>query len=136
MLDLAILPVRRVLQMIGHDPSTAADPDSGQPATSATRTSRFFGITLADVVGAGLLAPGTPLISTNGAWPASAVVHSDGSIEYADHRYAAPSAAASAVKDGPANGWDFWAVENSSPRVTLADLRSAYLEQHPREPLA
>lgn len=130
MLDLAILPVRRVLQMIGHDPSTA---DSDGVRSTATRTSRFFGIALSDIIEAGLLAPGTALVSTNGAWPASATVHGDGSIEYGDRRHGTPSAAATAVKNGPANGWDFWAVEDSSPRVTLADLRSIYSEQHPQE---
>lgn len=97
-----------------------------------TRTSRFSGITLADVVGAGLVQPGTVLVSTYGAWPASATVATDATIEVAGGRHGSPSAAASTVKNGLANGWNFCAVVDSSARLTLADLRSDYSER-PRE---
>ena len=68
------------------------------------------------------------LVSTNGAWPASARIVTGGQIDLEGTVYPSPSAAAAAVKDGPANGWDFWAVESSTGRTTLATLRAQLLE--------
>src|SRR5258706_1581349 len=64
MLELAVLPVTRVLGLIGHDPA-AADDTAGPAPTK--RTGRFYGITLKQIVGNGLLKPGQELVSTNGA---------------------------------------------------------------------
>jgi hypothetical protein len=33
------------------------------------------------------------------------------------------------VKNGPANGWDFWAVNDPTGRITLAIFRARYLDQ-------
>lgn len=123
MLELVVVPVTRLLRLIGHDPATA--DDAAPP--SARRTSRFYGITLAQIVDSGLLEVGSQLVSTNGAWPASATVRDGGQIEMADVVYPTPSAAACAVKDGPANGWEFWSVQSQSGRVSLATLRAKYL---------
>jgi hypothetical protein len=125
MLELVVLPVARVLRLIGHDPATA--DDNPTPATGRSRTSRFIGITLEQVVDAGLLGVGTQLVSTNGAWPATARVAERGQIDYDGTLFATPSAAASAVKSGPANGWDFWAIESDTGRTTLATLRAKLL---------
>lgn len=123
MLELVVVPVARLLRLIGHDPMTTDDATS--PSTQ--RSSRFYGISLAQIVDSGLLEVGSQLVSTNGAWPASAIVRDGGQIEVADVVYATPSAAATAVKDGPANGWDFWSVHSPSGRVSLATLRANYL---------
>jgi len=48
--------------------------------------------------------------------------------------YPTPSAAAAAVKSGPANGWDFWAVEEKGGKVTLATLRTRYLDSKEQVP--
>ncbi len=127
MLELVVLPVARVLRLLGHDPATADD----SPATVAKprRTSRFYGITLGEIVDAGLLAEGTVLVSTNGAWPANARVAPGGEINLDGTLYPTPSAAACAVKNGPANGWDFWAVEGETGRTTLATLRAQLLDR-------
>ncbi len=132
MLEACVLPVSRVLRLLGYDPATA--DDSGLiPAISRTRTSRFHGITLADLVGAGLLAPRTRLVSVNRAWPASAIVGPSGGIEMDTQTYPTPSAAGSAVKGGaPVNGWDFWAVEEASGNVTLATLRARFVDTRGR----
>lgn len=127
MLEGCVLPVSRVLRLLGYDPATADDSGAVAPAMR-TRTSRFHGITLADLVGAGLLAPGDRLVSTNAVWPASAVVGRS-SIEMDSKTYPTPSAAGSAVKGGaPVNGWDFWAVEEASGKVTLATLRARFVD--------
>lgn len=119
-LEMVILPVRRVLRMIGHDPRTA---DDNPPPRSAQRAKQYHGIKLPQLVSTGVLQPGAKLTSTNGAWPASATVTSAAEIEYAGNAYASPSAAAGAVKDGAANGWDFWAVETDNGKVPLSVLR-------------
>ncbi len=120
MLEMAVLPVRRVLRMIGHDPRTA---DDNPPPEAAPRTKRYHGIKLPQLIESGVLMPGAKLISTNGAWPASATVTASAEIEYSGTCYASPSTAAASVKDGAANGWDFWAVETDSGKVPLSVLR-------------
>ncbi len=129
MLEACVLPISRILRLIGYDPATADDTGTITTVTRPRRTSRFRGITLKQIVTAGLLNPGTPVVSTNGAWPASGVTTADGCIEVNGTAYDAPSAAAVAVKNGPANGWDFWAVNDPTGRITLATFRARYLDQ-------
>jgi len=126
MLELVILPVSRVLRLLGYDPSTP--DDSATPAKKGTRTSKFFGITVKQLVDAGGLAPG-PVVSTNGAWPATAEITAEGWVLLNGKKYDNPSAAAGAVKGGAANGWDFWAVETPTGKVSLATLRARHLEK-------
>jgi hypothetical protein len=104
MLEASVLPISRILRLIGYDPATADDTGTITTVTRPRRTSRFYGITLKQIVAAGLLNPGTPVVSTNGAWPASGVITADGCVEVNGTAYDAPSAAAVAVKNGPANG--------------------------------
>ncbi len=125
MLESVVLPVARSLRVLGHDPATPDDAALVGPK----KTSRFYGITVPQLMGQGLLAAETEIVSTNGAWPASGRVLADGRIEMGGTVFETPSAAAAAVKGGAANGWDFWAVEGSTGRVTLATLRARYLEQ-------
>ncbi|MBY6709067.1 hypothetical protein HQ308_19945 [Rhodococcus sp. BP-241] len=128
-LEACVLPISRVLRLLGHDPATADESGVILSQTGATRTSRFQGITVFHLLQAGMLSAGTKLTSTNGAWPASAEVLSDGRIEFASDIYPTPSAAGKAAKDGGAvNGWDFWAVDEPSGRTTLATLRARYSE--------
>lgn len=127
MLEACVLPVSRVLRLLGYDPATA--DDSVITPTVKTRSSRFHGITLTDLIAAGLLAPGTRLVSVNSVWPASSVVDGSGAIEMDGNTYPTPSAAGSAVKSGnPVNGWDFWAVEQASGKTTLATLRARLVD--------
>jgi hypothetical protein len=128
MLEMVVLPIQRILRLLGHDPATA---DDAAAAPRAKRTSRFFGITLTQIIAAGLLAEGAPLVSSNGAWPASATVGPQGSVLYDGTSYPSPSAAACAVKNGPANGWAFWTVDDGTGRTTLATLRARYLKVQP-----
>jgi hypothetical protein len=129
MLELAILPVTRVLRLLAHDPASADDvAEIGGSAPKRPRTSRFYGIGLEEIIRAGLLAAGTKLVSVNGSWPASAVVSKNERIEYQGKEYSSPSTAAGVVRGGAANGWDFWAVETDTGRVTLATLRQRFLD--------
>lgn len=148
-LEAAVAPIRRVMRLIGYDPTSPDDSApagratassgsyTGGPAVPRTRTQKFFGMTVKDLLDAGLLHAGDTVTSTNGVWPATGTVLVDGSIEVDGTAHPAPSAAAYAVKNGNANGWDFWAVETPTGHVTLATLRTRYAEQRttPTPPL-
>lgn len=124
MLEACVLPVRRVLRLLGHDPATT--DDSTDPIAVKTRTNRFYGVKLTEIIAAGLISPGTRLISTNGAWPAEATLVTGG-VEYGGSVYPTPSAAAIAVKSGlSANGWDFWAADTPNGKVPLSVYRSRF----------
>lgn len=127
MLEAVVLPVSRVLRLIGYDPTTA-DDSADQLTKQRTRTSRFYGITVKHLIDTGLVLPGATVVSTNGAWPASGTVLDDGQIQTGGKTYSTPSAAAAAIKGGAANGWDFWAVETPTGNLTLATLRARYLQ--------
>ena len=119
MLELAVLPVQRVLRLIGHDARAQDD----MPPLASRRTKRHHGVTVAQLVEVGAIAAGARLTSTNGAWPASAVVTASGAIEYSGMAYPSPSTAAAAVKGGAANGWDFWAIDSGNSKVPLSVIR-------------
>lgn len=130
-LDSAVIPISRLLRLIGYDPSTEDD----EIPSPNSRTSRFYGITVGDLIKHGLIEVGAHLVSTNGAWPATGRILDDGSIETDHGVFAKPSAAASAAKDGGvANGWEFWAVETPTGRIPLATLRARYLEMREANP--
>lgn len=122
-------PINRVLRLLGYDTST--EDDTPIPAPGRRRTARFLGITLRQIFDAGLIRTGERLISTNGSWPASAVITDDAGIDYNGVRYDTPSGAAMAVKNGPANGWDFWAVERPDGSERLSTLRSLFVAREP-----
>ena len=133
-LENAVVPISRILRLIGYDPATADDTGTVSTTTRATRTSRFVGITLKQIIDAGYVATGTPLVSTNSVWPANGTVNADGSITVNGTRHPTPSAAGGAVKGGAANGWDFWAVEDTSGKTSLATLRARYRDSIDDDP--
>lgn len=126
-LEASVAPIRRVLRLIGYDPSSPDD----QVVIGSTkkRSQRFFGISVQDLLSAGLLQGGEALTSTNGTWPAKGTLLADGRVDVEGTAYSSPSAAASAVKSGPANGWEFWAVQTPTGSVSLATLRARYADQ-------
>ncbi len=127
MLELVILPVTRVLRLVGYDPAT---PDEATPVPHSARSAKFFGITMEQIIEAGLIHPGAKLVSTNGAWPAVAELLANGAICFEGTEYETPSKASGAAKQGGAsNGWEFWAVETPEGRVSLATLRARMLDR-------
>jgi hypothetical protein len=125
-LEASIEPLVRVLRLLGYD--TATSEDKATQAVTKT-TSTYHGVTVQDLMAAGLISAQAPLTSTNGAWPASAHLDNTGNVVYQATTYKTPSAAGAAVKNGKAtNGWDFWAVETPSGQVRLSALRARYLE--------
>ncbi len=126
-------PIRRVLRLLGYDTEPPDDQTGARPA-ARTRSNRFFGITVKQLLAAGELTAGETLTSTNGVYPATAVLHADGTIEWNGTRFPTPSNAAGAVKGGlAANGWDFWAVERPTGRMPLATVRARWLSRTSEE---
>lgn len=113
-----------------HDPPVDSCGDTGQLETDELATAKsHFGVGLGEIMAAGLLAPGTRLVSTVLKWPGSGTVSKDGRIKVGDNLYHSPSAAGQAVKGGNRpNGWTFWAV-GTPDGDTLADLRERFLDQ-------
>lgn len=135
MLEMLILPLRRVLRLLGYDPATSDDtPTEKKAAKSGRAKQRYYGVKLSEIVTAGLLEPDTELVSTNNASPGSAVVTAAGEVVVNGVSYASPSTAAAVVRGGASNGWEFWAVETPTGRVTLAVLRDRYRKQRDTAP--
>jgi len=99
------------------------------PAEPTTRTWTAYGVRIGDLIDADLLPAGTQLVSTLSTVDALATVLPDGKIAYDDEVYDTPSAAATATRNGSANGWTFWAADAPDGRFTLAALRELYLQQ-------
>ena len=135
-LENSVLPISRILRLIGYDPATADDTGTVSTTTKSTRTSRFYGITLRDIIDAGVLSPGTTVVSTNNAWPATAVLNADGTMTIDGMTCPTPSSAANAAKGGvgTANGWEFWATEDATGKTTLATYRARYLDSRAPAP--
>jgi hypothetical protein len=132
-LESVVPPIRRVLRLLGYDTEPPDDQTTARPA-ARTRSNRFFGITVKQLLDAGELTAGEILTSTNGVYPATAVLHDDGTIEWNGTHFSSPSKASGAVKGGLAsNGWDFWAVERPTGRMPLATVRARWLSRTSEE---
>jgi hypothetical protein len=132
MLESCVMPVVRVLRLLGFDP---ASPGEMLPVLGASPTvpgkpmkKKKVSGTVMDLLAAGLLAENAKLVSTNGAWPAEATVLPNGKIEYDGQAFDTPSGAAHHLKGGAANGWDFWAIETDTGRLTLGTLRARLVQ--------
>ena len=125
-LETLILPVRRVLMMLGHDPATADDAED-HDSKSQSPQRKSHGVTVAQLVEKELIKVGEKLVSTNGVWPAIALVDDHGKIKFNGKSYDTPSSAAWDVKKGSVNGWEFWAVQKDSGKVSLATLRAKFM---------
>ena len=125
-LEASIEPIVRVLRLVGYD--TAAPED--KIVTGATaKAPTYHGVTIQELLAAGLLTPGDLLTSTNGAWPAQAHIDDTGNVVYQGTVHLSPSAAGGAVKGGKStNGWDFWAIQAPTGLVRLSTLRARYLK--------
>lgn len=88
------------------------------------------GISLAQVLAAGVLKPGATIETSYRGIHLAATVRANGHIEYAGASYDSPSTAALAALHGAGatdriseNGWTFWRVKQASGMVRLGDLR-------------
>jgi hypothetical protein len=84
-------------------------------------------VEIADLIGAGYLAPGQALYSRPGKYGGhSGRVLSDGRIEVAGQIFDSPSSAGKFVRKRATNGWNFWRLD-ANGRRPLKEVRSEYL---------
>jgi hypothetical protein len=128
-LEGIVPPIRRVLRLLGYETETPDDQVAARPATK-TRSNRFYGITVKQLLDAGLLTVGETLTSTNRVYPATGLLGPGGEVQFNGAMHPSPSNAARVVRGGlHTNGWEFWAVERPTGRVTLATLRARLLDE-------
>jgi len=85
-------------------------------------------VTLADLIGAGLLEPGATLFARNTHNHHRATVLSDGRIDVGGEVFESPSGAAKAVTGKGTNGWWFWRLDANGNR-SLNNLYHDYVDQ-------
>jgi hypothetical protein len=94
--------------------------DREQSDTSVT-------VEIADLIGAGYLAPGQTLYSRPGKYGGHfGTILSDGRIEVAGQSFDSPSRAGIFIRKKNTNGWNFWRLD-SNGRRPLKDVRAEYL---------
>jgi hypothetical protein len=110
------------------DPAYAPEhPAPAEPEPVATGRTRF-GVSVGDLIGAGLLEAGDILINAGDGADASARVLPDGQIEYDGDVYEKVSAAASQAKGGSAvNGWEYWYAGTPDGLRPLAALWAQHI---------
>lgn len=104
-LEAATQPVAAVLRLLGCSPDTFDDEKVASPEAVPGPGSprvRQYGVSLRDLVEAGVLAAGERLTSTYPSYPATATVRGDGTIVHEDRAHGSPSATGSAVRSGKA----------------------------------
>ena len=92
---------------------------------------RYYGVTIEDLLIAGLLRAGQTLSGERNGQQFTATVTGDGKIALSDGQgYDTPSnAGAAALGVGACNGWRFWGIETSRGWVPLTRLRDEFLER-------
>lgn len=125
-------PINRVLRLLGYNTSTA-DEEIQQVASARAprRTPKFYGVSLEDLLNAGLVAVGDTLVSMQALYPATASVGEGGTVVLNGTSYPKPSAAAVAVRGKETNGWDFWAVKGPTASHRLSAIRKRYQDSLP-----
>lgn len=84
-------------------------------------------VEIADLIGAGLIAPGQALYSQPGKYGGhSGWIRSDGLIEVEGKAFESPSSAAFYICQKSRNGWEFWRLDPSGSRL-LDEVRAEYL---------
>jgi hypothetical protein len=96
-------------------------------AAQERHSKRYFGISVRDLVEAGLLHAGETLVlATSTKDMATARLSPNGEIIWEGRAYASPSDRAFAALMGrqSLNGWTSWFVERPTGRLSLAEIRS------------
>lgn len=120
-LDVFIPTILAALRVAGLDISNE-EPVDDAPASGASR--KQIKGTVADLLAAGLVTAGAPLIFKRAGKTAEATVTSEGQLVVDGKAYGSPSrAAADALGLKATNGWVSWELANQTG-VTLADLRA------------
>jgi hypothetical protein len=85
-------------------------------------------VNLSDLIGAGLLEPGTTLYARKAYDYHPATVLSDGRIDLDGEIFESPSGAAKSVTGSSVNGWWFWKLDTTGSR-SLNNLFNDYVDQ-------
>ena len=86
-------------------------------------------VTLADLLAAGILKAGDSLVPINSNLKVEAEITEDAVIAIESKTFNTPLRAAREVDPEEADGWNFWALADSDPPMTLADLARALQEE-------
>jgi hypothetical protein len=120
---------RYALAMALEPPAAPRLPGADTPGP-ATGPAGAHGVTLADVITAGLVAPPVALFRRYKGKRVEAVLLQDGGVQYLGQRYGTCSAAAEAAREAVTgqrlntNGWTFWKYQAADGKArTLADAR-------------
>jgi modification methylase len=108
--------------------------DFERPAAVTQEKQRHYGVSLKDLLDAGLLRPGQALVGTRNGVTYSGIVTADGHVELEDGRSEeSPSTAgAAALGTQACNGWHFWQTDTPRGLVRLTRVRDDYLERQRR----
>lgn len=121
-LELAVAPISQVLRLLGY----SLAPEDDITSIKAPGTKTYHGVTLLDLINAGLLSSGDVLeFSWSGFEGAFATVGPDGRLTVGDKTYGSPSGAGQAVRGGIVNGWEYWGKRDANKNfISLAELRA------------
>lgn len=115
-----------LLRSDGYDPTY---PEPATPTvTTPTRSWTNYGVSVRQLIEAGLLSAGTTLLPAQDDLDAIAEVLPDGRIEIDDEIHDSPSGAARTARGGGTNGWTFWIADTSGGPCSLAELRQELLD--------
>jgi hypothetical protein len=85
------------------------------------------GVTIRHLVAAGMLVPGSRLMSRQGQWDQrEAEILPSGELRLDEKLFSSPSAAGHHLRGGATNGWWFWSLPDGR---RLKDLRAEYVAQ-------
>jgi hypothetical protein len=98
---------------------------SAQPEADESTTNQGSGISIRDLIAAGLIGAGTVLLSSRNDVDATAEVNDDGTITFDDEVYESPSGAGRAACGISVNGWYFWMADTADGPRRLTELRQS-----------
>src|SRR6266536_3331451 len=105
-----------------YDPAYPAPTTIGEQAARGGWTG--YGVSVKDLLAAGLLTPGTLLLPAQDDLDAIAEVLPDGRIRLDEEIHDTPSGAGRAALGMATNGWTFWIADTAEGRRKLAELRA------------
>jgi hypothetical protein len=99
--------------------------------TAGDERQRYYGVTISDLLNAGLLRVGEALTGDRNGVRCTATVTADGKIALADGQvYETPSNAGAAALDVRAcNGWYFWGIDTPRGWMRLSRVRDDFLDR-------
>jgi len=121
-LEPGLQVVTAVMRLIGYPPDTLDQQEDGDrpPGTKRSRSET----SVADLIEAKLIKPGTSLRARWGGYGEKAEVQADGNLVVEGSSFTSPSGAAKHVTGRATNGWDFWVVPSGDGSLRpLATLR-------------